>query len=140
LIMRHEGFYSTPYLCPAGYKTIGYGHVVTAGEDFPASVTQAQAQEILRRDVAIAGQAVRRLIHVPLTQGQFDALASFTFNVGAGALQRSTLRRKANRAEHEDVPAEFMKWVWAGGRKLPGLIKRRKEESLLYSGLQVSHH
>lgn len=80
----------------------------------------------------IAERAVLRLISVPLTDGQFDALVSFTFNLGAGALQRSTLRRKMNRGEAEDVPAEFMKWVWAGGRKLKGLIKRRCAEALLF--------
>ena len=82
---------------------------------------------------AVAERAVLRLISVPLTQGQFDALVSFTFNLGAGALQRSTLRRTVNREEHADVPAELMKWVWAGGRKLKGLVKRRKAEGLLYS-------
>ena len=82
----------------------------------------------------IAERAVLRLISVPLTQGQFDALVSFTFNLGAGALQRSTLRRKVNREEHADVPAEFSKWVWAGGRKMNGLIKRRKAEAELYLG------
>ena len=74
-----------------------------------------------------------RLISVPLTGGQFDALVSFTFNLGAGALQRSTLRRKVNRGEHQAVPAELMKWVWAAGKRLPGLVRRRKSEALVYS-------
>ena len=73
-----------------------------------------------------------RLINVPLTDGQFDALASFTYNLGGGALQRSTLRRKINREEHADVPEQFMRWVWAGGRKLKGLVRRREAESDLY--------
>ncbi len=68
----------------------------------------------MRRDLVVAERAVLRLIRVPLTDGQFDALASFTFNLGSGALQRSTLRRKVNREEHTEVPAEFMRWVWAG--------------------------
>ena len=79
-----------------------------------------------------AERSVLRLISVSLTNGQFDALVSFTFNLGSGALQRSTLRRKVNREEHADVPTEFMKWVWAGGRKLKGLVKRRQAETLLY--------
>jgi lysozyme len=83
-------------------------------------------------DLFIGGGSVLRLIAVPLTQGQFDALVSFTFNLGSGALQRSTLRRKVNREEHDDVPAELMKWVWAGGSKLKGLVKRRKAEVLIY--------
>lgn len=90
--------------------------------------------ELLAQDVIVAELAVLRLIRVPLTSGQFDALVSFTFNLGAGALQRSTLRRKVNREEHADVPAELMKWVWAGGRKLNGLVKRRKAEAEMYSG------
>lgn len=78
------------------------------------------------------GAVVLRLINVPLTNGQFDSLVSFTFNLGTGALQRSTLRRKVNREEHEEVPAQFKRWVWAGGRKLKGLERRRSAESCLY--------
>ena len=63
-----------------------------------------------------------------------DALGSFTFNLGAGALQRSTLRRKVNREEHSSVPSEFRRWVWAGGRKLTGLIHRREAAAGLYAG------
>ena len=63
-----------------------------------------------------------------------DALCSFAFNLGAGALQRSTLRRKVNREEHAAVPHEFRRWVWAGGRKLKGLIRRREAEAVLYAG------
>ena len=81
-----------------------------------------------------AERAVLRLIRVPLEDGRFDALSSFTFNLGTGALQRSTLRRKVNREEHDAVPAEFRRWVWAGGRKLKGLIRRREAEAALYAG------
>jgi len=65
--------------------------------------------------------------------GQFDAMVSFTFNLGSGALQRSTLPRLVNREEHSDVPAELIKWVWADGRKLKGLVKRRGAEAGLYA-------
>ena len=132
LIKRFEGFSPTIYICPAGLPTIGYGHVVLAHERelFAAGITQAQATDILRKDVGIAERAVVRLISSPLTDGQFDALVSFTFNLGAGALQRSTMRRKLNRGEHDSVPAELMKWVWAGGQKLTGLVRRRKAEGL----------
>ena len=135
LIKRFEGFSHTIYTCPAGYPTIGYGHVVLAHEQdqFAAGVTQAEATELLRRDVRIAERAVLRLISVPLTDGQFDALVSFAFNLGAGALQRSTLRRKVNRGEHEGVPEELMKWVWAAGKRLAGLVRRRGAEALAYS-------
>lgn len=135
LIKRFEGFSHTIYICPAGYPTIGYGHLVLEHEQdqFATGITQAEATELLRKDVRIAERAVLRLISVPLTDGQFDALVSFTFNLGAGALQRSTLRRKVNRGEHEGIPSELMKWVWAAGKKLPGLVRRRKAEALAYS-------
>lgn len=129
LIKRFEGFSSTVYICPAGYPTIGYGHLVRGAEQYERGVTEAEAEELLRRDVRAAENAVLRLIDVPLTDGQFDALVSFTFNLGAGALQRSTLRRKVNRLAHSEVPEQFMRWVWAGGRRLAGLVKRRHEES-----------
>ena len=135
LIKRFEGFRPTIYICPAGWPTIGYGHVVRESERerFLAGIDERAAEELLRRDVEIAEKAVLRLIHVPLSDGQFSSLVSFVFNLGAGALQRSTLRRKVNREEHEAVPAEFRRWVWAGGRKLKGLIWRREAEAALFS-------
>ncbi|OOY33838.1 lysozyme [Solemya velum gill symbiont] len=131
LIKRFEGFSSTVYICPAGYPTIGYGHLVGSGESFN-EISETEAEELLRKDVESAERAVLRLVNVPLTDGQFDALVSFTFNLGSGAFQRSTLRRKVNRQAHVEVPAQLMRWVWAGGRKLHGLLKRRKAESQHY--------
>lgn len=133
LIKRFEGFSPTVYFCPAGYPTIGYGHVVKKGENFSDGVTQGEAEELLRLDAQIAERAVLRLITVPLTDGQFDALVSFTYNLGSGALQRSTLRRVINRQNHHNVPAQLMRWVWAGGRKLRGLVRRREAESVSYN-------
>jgi lysozyme len=134
LIERFEGFSPTIYTCPGGWPTIGYGHVVLEAERdrFANGIGEDEAEELLRRDVGVAERAVLRLISVPLTDGQFDALASFVFNVGAAGLQRSTLRRKVNRGEHGAVPAEFRKWVWAGRRKLKGLARRREAEARLY--------
>jgi len=134
LIKRFEGFSPTVYICPAGYPTIGYGHLVREHEldRYEQDITEQEAEDLLRRDVQVAERAVLRLIDVPLTDGQYDALVSFTFNLGAGALQRSTLRRKVNREEHADVPAQLMRWVWAGGRRLQGLIRRREAEVLIY--------
>ncbi|WP_375629552.1 MULTISPECIES: lysozyme [unclassified Bartonella] len=132
LIKRFEGFSRTVYFCPAGYPTIGYVHVVKNDEDFSAGIDETQAEELLRQDAQIAERAVLRLINVPLTDGQFDALVSFTYNLGGGALQRSTLRRKINREEYAEVPEQFMRWVWAGRRKLKGLVRRRYAECLLY--------
>jgi lysozyme len=132
LIKQFEGFKAEPYLCPGGYWTIGYGHVIKNPKDYPYSLTRDEALELLAQDVIRAERAVLRLITASLSNGQFDALVSFTFNLGAGALQRSTLRRKVNREEHADVPAEFLRWVWAGGKKLNGLVNRRKAEGLYY--------
>jgi GH24 family phage-related lysozyme (muramidase) len=134
LIKRFEGFSPIVYICPAGYPTVGYGHLVKPEErkKFATGLTETDGEELLRRDVQIAEVAVLRLIHMPLTDGQFDALASFTFNLGPGALQRSTLRRQINRGEHRAAAAEFSKWVWAGGRRLSGLVARRRAESVLY--------
>lgn len=156
LIKRFEGFVPRLYICAAGYPTIGYGHVVLAGDDFGGitgfqlldiyrksglkaaqnvcNMTKIEAEELLLKDAHKFENAVLRNVNVPLTDGQFDALVSFTYNLGPAALQRSTLRRKVNREEHDDVPHEFRKWVFAGGRKLKGLIKRRNAEAELYDG------
>ena len=132
LIKRFEGFSRTVYFCPAGYPTIGYGHVVKEDEDFSAGIDGAKGEELLCQDAQIAERAILGLINVPLTDGQFDALTSFTYNLGGGALRRSTLRRKINREEHADVPEQFKRWVWAGSRKLKGLVRRRAAEADLY--------
>ena len=133
LIRRCESFQPQRYLCPAGWWTIGYGHVIRKGEDFSAGIDEDRASHLLADDLAAAERAVLRLISVPLSDGQFAAMVSFTFNLGAGALQRSTLRLKLNRGEYDAVPAEFLKWVWGGGRKLKGLVVRRRTEAMLFS-------
>ena len=135
LIKRFEGFAPEVYICPGGWPTIGYGHVVRDHEHerFADGIDEAIADELLSLDVETAERAVLRLIRVPLEDGRFDALCSFAFNLGSGALQRSTLRRKVNREEHHNVPTEFRRWVWAGGRKLKGLIRRREAEAGLYA-------
>lgn len=132
LIKGFESFSPAPYRCPAGIWTIGYGHTgPDVHEDTPA-ITVDQGEELLKVDLLRFERAVLRLITRRLTDGQFSALVSFTYNLGAGALQRSSLRMKCNRGEDAQVPAEFIKWVWAGGRKLPGLMRRRKMEAALY--------
>jgi lysozyme len=86
-------------------------------------------------DLRIAERAVGRLMTRALGQYEFDALVSFTFNLGVGALQRSTLRRVINRRDTGDISSQWLRWVWGGGRKLPGLIRRRHEElALFFSG------
>lgn len=132
LIKAFEGFSASVYQCPAGYPTIGYGHLVKGNEVFDRPISRSQADTLLRDDVRFAEHAVSRWIRVALTQGQFDSLVSFTFNLGSGALQRSTLRRVINRGHHHEVPRQLKRWVWSGGHKLKGLVRRRHAEALLY--------
>lgn len=131
LVKGFEVFSPTPYLCPARVWTNGWGHIKGVTPETPA-ITEEEGLVILAGDMNDAERAVSRLCRVPLSDPQFDALVSFTFNLGGGALQRSTLRQKVNREDHEDVPEEFLKWVWAAGRKWRGLIRRRAAEARLY--------
>ena len=134
LIKRHEGFVPRAYKCPAGVWTIGYGH--TSGVKSGDVITATQGEEYLRNDLTHA-EAVVNGQSMPLTQNQFDALVSFVFNVGSGNFKGSTLLRKA-RANVNDptISAEFLKWDKArvNGilKVLPGLVKRRLEESKIY--------
>jgi lysozyme len=130
-IKLFEGYRSQIYTCPAGYKTIGYGHVVKNYEQFKY-LSKPEAEIILTHDLTLTSMAIRRLITIPLKQHQFDMLVSFTFNLGSAALQRSCLRSKINRGEHEAVVKEFIRWIYARGRILPGLVKRRFTESKIY--------
>lgn len=131
LIKRFEGFSAVPYRDAAGLWTIGFGHLIRKDENFTI-ISETEADELLQRDITAAEWGVLRNIRVPLSQHQFDALVSFTFNLGAGTLQRSTLRLCVNREEHDVIPQELLRWVWAGGRKLRGLYKRRFLEGELY--------
>jgi lysozyme len=140
LIKAHEGLRLNAYLCPAKVWTIGYGHTSAAGEPKVIQgmrITRAEAETILRRDLATFERGVNRLVSVPLTQNQFDALVSFAFNVGLGAFQRSTLLKKLNAGRYKDVPAELMKWTRGGGRELPGLVNRRRDEAGLWRSVDV---
>lgn len=129
LIKAYEGYSAKAYVCPAGYLTIGYGHLI---KDLSSvSITKPQAEALLRTDVATAEKSVNRLIKVPLRQNQFDALVSFVYNLGGGALQSSTLRLRINRGD-TNASEEFHRWVMAKGHKLPGLIKRRAAEAALF--------
>ena len=139
LIKLYEGYSSSPYLCPAQHWTIGYGAIwgmddTRVKEDHP-DINEDQADYLLRRDVKKSEMAVLRHIRVPLEDGQFNALCSFVFNLGSGALQSSTLRRKINRGDYIGAANEFPRWVFAGGRKLKGLIRRREHERLMFIGL-----
>lgn len=136
LIKECEGFRAKPYLCPAGVPTIGYGS--TRYEDgrpvnlSDPSITPAQADTIMRKTLQEYEAAVSRYVTVPLTQNQFDALVDFSYNAGAQNLRTSTLLKLLNLKQYTQAANEFDRWVYAGGKKLPGLIKRRALEKALF--------
>jgi len=139
-IARFEGCVLKMYNDPTRNATIGVGHLIHMGpingsepHEFKQGITRARALEILTGDAGKAASSVRQLIKVPLNQHQLDALISFTFNCGAGSLQISTLRKRLNRGEFAAVPHELEKWVLSGGHRLPGLVRRRKAEGVLFS-------
>jgi len=132
IIKKYEGLRLKPYLCPAGLKTIGYGHVILPGENFGDSISEQVAQGLLEADLKRFERGVSNLCRGVAHPMKFGALVSFAFNLGLGALQRSTLRQKVLRGEDDEVPAEFLKWVRGGGRILPGLVKRRVAEAALW--------
>jgi lysozyme len=133
LIRQYEGFSDTLYICPAGKPTIGYGHVVRSGEDFPGAISRDEAETLLQSDVTWAEQAVGRCVSVAIQQCQFDALVSFTYNVGAEALEKSLLLRQLNAQNPAMAAHEFSRWVYAAGKKLPGLTARRAAEAALFT-------
>lgn len=132
LIKSFEGLRLSAYKCPAGVWTIGYG--TTAGVKPGQSITKERAEELLRDDVKRFEDQVLRLVKVPLTQGQFDALVSFTYNLGAANLGNSTLLRLLNAGDYKGAAAQFDRWTKAGGKELPGLVKRRAAERALFEG------
>lgn len=157
MIKHHEGVRNKPYLCPAGLWTVGVGHVLypeqaklpfvrVAGQNVPmirkefqlrtedARVwSTAEVDDLLAKDLARFERGVARYCPNALdSQGRFDSLVSFSFNVGLGNLQRSGLRMKNNRGDFEEAAEEFMKWTKGGGRVLPGLVSRRRDERALY--------
>ena len=130
LIKAHEGLRLNAYLCPAGVPTIGYGH--TYNVKMGDRITEEQAERLLIGDLILAETEVNRY-GFDLTQNQFDALVSFVYNIGAGNFRSSTLlkRLKANPND-PDIAKQFSRWVYGGGKVLPGLVRRRNEESKLY--------
>ena len=129
-IKAHEGLRLDAYLCPAGVPTIGYGH--TYNVKMGDRITAEQAERLLIGDLIVAETEVNRY-GFDLTQNQFDALVSFVYNIGAGNFRSSTLlkRLKANPND-PDIANQFKRWVYGGGKVLPGLVRRRNEESKLY--------
>lgn len=127
LIEHFEGLRLKAYQDIVGVWTVGYGH--TGKDVHPGMyITQEYAEHLLRDDLMKAERAVGHYYTKPLTQGQFDALVSFTYNLGASALHGSTLMKKMNRGDFDGAANEFHKWNHAGGREISGLTRRRAEE------------
>ena len=136
LVKSFEGLKTRAYRCPAGVWTIGYGH--TRGVRPGMEVTEEEAEDLLRKDMAESAQYVEQIVTVPLNAHQFSALVSFVFNAGQGSLESSTLLRRLNAGEYDAVPSELAKWVKATdpntGQKvsLAGLVRRRAAEGELW--------
>lgn len=137
LIQHFEGFVPVCYKDAAGFYSIGFGHLVRAGEHANLCggrvLTPKQGYDLLRTDVAVHEAEVNRSVDGRLSWHQCDALVSWTYNVGGSALRSSTLLRRVNAGRHGDVPREMERWVYAGGRKLRGLVLRRAMEGRLYA-------
>jgi lysozyme len=146
-IKKDEGVRTRSYRCPALLWTVGIGHVIDQSHirvpfnerkniplppEWDRVLSMAEVDALLAQDLATFERGVLRLCPSGLTQGRFDALVSFSFNVGLGNLQRSTIRMKHNRGDFEGAAEGFMAWTKAGGKELPGLVKRRKHERALY--------
>lgn len=134
LLKRCEGFRSHTYLDIAGIPTIGYGHRLVVGESFEAGVDEAQAAELLAYDVRAAELAVNRLVKVLLSQGQFDALVDFVFNLGAGRLAGSTLLRELNAGRYDEAAEQLTRWDHSGAKEIEALKARRAAEVQLWNG------
>ncbi len=134
-IKKWEGLSLKAYYCPAGYLTIGWGHILKEGELLV--IDKSTAEAYLDRDIAIRERQIKRLvrpeIQAILTPGQWVALISFVFNLGSGAFQASTLRQKLNRGDDkEEVANEFPRWAYSKGKFIRGLYLRRLEERRLF--------
>ena len=139
LLKGLEGYEERVYRNGGGRETIGYGHLVRAGEDWSQGITRDRAEQLLNRDLFQAEQAVNQMVKVPLTQHQYDALVIWTFNLGPGNLKKSTLLKRLNSGDYRSVPDQMMRWVHVTNvstgvkEKLNGLVKRRQAEVDLWN-------
>ena len=135
IIKHFEGLRTTSYQDSVGVWTIGYGHTSMAGPPSVGpnmTISTAEAEEILKRDLGVFEKAVSDATTRTPTSDQFSAMVSFTFNVGSSAFRDSTLLKKHNAGDFPGAADEFLRWVYAGGQKLPGLERRRQAERALY--------
>ena len=132
LIKKFEGCELEAYKCAAGVLTIGYGH--TKGVTEGMQITKAQADEMLVEELATYESYVSDAVENQLDQCMFDALVSWTYNLGPTNLNSSTMLKVLNAGEYEEVPAQIKRWNKAGGNVLEGLVRRREAEALLFEG------
>lgn len=134
-IKEFEGFRGKRYLCPANKPTIGYGHVIVDSERatlWNVELTEDQATKLLMKDLVRFEDAVSAMVAVPLTQGQFDALVSFAYNLGEAKLRSSTLLKLLNAGDYEGARKQINRWVYSKGKKENGLIRRRARETEMF--------
>jgi len=134
LLKSSEGFRAHVYRDVAGLPTIGFGHRLLHPESFPNGIDEAQGEEILRSDIREAEQAVKRLVKVELSQGQFDALVDFVFNLGSGRLSSSTLLKILNGGRYQEALEQLLRWDHADGEEYNALKARREAEAALWRG------
>ncbi len=132
LLKKSEGFRSRTYRDLAGFPSIGYGHRLLAAESFPNGIDEAQGAALLARDLLHAELAVQRLVRVALTQGQFDALVDFCFNLGLGRLAASALLQDLNIGRYDAAAEQLLRWDHAGAQEIAGLKARREAEFRLW--------
>lgn len=130
IIKKYEGCKLEAYQCPAGVWTISYGH--TQGVKQGDKITQDVAESMLKCDIESFEKGVSEYVHVRMSQNEFDAFVSLTFNIGINAFKRSTLLNKFNMDDRLGCSLEFTKWHYAGGKPLLGLLRRRAEEMSLF--------
>lgn len=118
------------YLCPAGVPTIGWGH--TKGVKLGDKITQDKADSLFEQDYHEAEQQVQEVVTAFLSDQQLGALTSFVFNLGIGQLKASTLLKKLNQNDYKGAGDEFRKWIYSNGKILPGLVKRREMERMVF--------
>jgi len=132
LIKKFEGCELKAYRCAANVLTIGYGTTKGVTEDM--EITKEEAESILKEEMHEYESYINDMVKVPLKQNQFDAMVSWVFNLGSGNLSSSTLLKKLNNSEYDEVPSQIKRWNKAGGKVLDGLIRRREAEALLFEG------
>ena len=130
LIQEFEGLRLVAYRCPAGVPTIGFGHTKTARMGM--RISMESAEYLLREDLDTFERCVDRMVSVPLNSNEFSALVSWAFNVGCGAVAKSTLIRKLNAGDRAGAADELLRWNKAGGKVLAGLTRRRRAERELF--------